>query len=67
MPGASNFLSVLGHLGKNPKQEAVLNDVGVTRIRKPNGFALQCRFPIGMRSALGSAFPTIDGADGRRS
>lgn len=43
MPGASNFLSVLGHLGKNPKQEAVLNDVGVTRIRKPNGFALQCR------------------------
>jgi hypothetical protein len=53
MPGASNFLSVLGHLGKNPKQEAILNDVGVTRIRKPNGFALQCRFPnrdeIGVR------------------
>jgi hypothetical protein len=34
-----------------------------------NQMALPCSvgFQIGMRSALGSAFPTIDGADGRRS
>ena len=67
MPGASNFLSVLGRLGKNPKQETVLNDVGVTRVRKPNGFACSVGFQIVMWSALGSAFPAIDGADGRRS